>query len=81
MKVRVLLFGPEAARAGCDHVVVNLGPDRTCAAVKSAVAQTCENLGEDVLSARIALNGRFAADEQVVRDGDEVAVIGMVSGG
>lgn len=81
MTVRVLLFGPEASKAGRDHVIVQLVADRTCGAVKAAVTRSCEPIAESVGAARIALNGKFADDEQIVSDGDEVAVIGMVSGG
>ena len=81
MTLRVLIFGPFAARAGRDHVPVTLADDRTCAAVLREVAQACPTLAPMLTGARLAVNSRFAEAGQVVREGDEVALIGMVSGG
>jgi molybdopterin converting factor small subunit len=81
MMLRVLIFGPEAARAGRDHVPVTLNEDRTCGAVLRAVALVCPAIAPMLAGARLAVNSKFADAAQVVRDGDEVALIGMVSGG
>ena len=81
MTLRVLIFGPFAAKAGRDHVPVTLANDRSCGAVLRAVAQACPTLAPMLAGARLAVNSQFADAGQVVRDGDEVALIGMVSGG
>lgn len=81
MTLRVLIFGPEAAKAGRDHVAVTLAEDRTCAAILRALAHACPALGPTLTGARLAVNSRFAEPSHIVREGDEVALIGMVSGG
>lgn len=81
MTLRVLIFGPQAAKAGRDHVAVTLAGDRTCAAVIRAIAEACPVLAPTLAGARVAVNSRFADPEHIVREGDEIALIGMVSGG
>ena len=81
MTVRVLLFGPEAAAAGKRHVEVTVPHNATCASVKAAIAAVEPVLAASVAAARLAVNGEFAGTEQRVGPGDEVALIGMVSGG
>jgi molybdopterin converting factor small subunit len=87
MKVRVLLFGPEAAAAGRDCVTVNAAADSgagaiTCGQLSGLLADACPALRPSLATARFAVNGEFApSPETPVREGDEVALIGLVSGG
>lgn len=80
MRVRVLLFGPAADAAGQGAVEVQLDADRTCAAVLDALARM-RGLGPLVPSCRLAVNHEFAPPHRTIRDSDEVALIGLVSGG
>ena len=81
MEVRVLLFGAEAAAAGRADVRVRVDGACTCATVKRELARALPALAGMVGSARVAVNAEFAPPEQPIKDGDEVALIGMVSGG
>ncbi len=80
--VEVLLFGPLAARAGADRVTVPVpGLPLPCEAVREAVARAHPELSESLSLHRFAVNARFVPEDHPVEAGDEVALIGMVSGG
>ncbi len=82
MTVTVRLFGAEAQAAGCDELVLQLPGDRsTCAAVREAIIQRFPKLSAATRHARLAVNYDYADDGRTVAPGDEVALIGMVSGG
>lgn len=81
MDVRVRLFGAEAAAAGQDSLTVTLTQPATCRDVVDALARSCPALQGLLAGTRVALNHEFAAPDDPVRPGDEVALIGLVSGG
>ena len=80
VKIGVLLVGAEAAAAGASRIDVTLDQGGTCEDLR-------ERLGEHAAlrpllkTARFAVNSEFVASDHPVRAGDEVALIGMVSGG
>jgi molybdopterin converting factor small subunit len=82
MTIDVLLFGPMAARAGTGRIRVRL-PEAppTCSSLREALARDRPELADHLPLHRFAVNARFAGEETVIREGDEVALIGMVSGG
>lgn len=81
MMVRVLLFGPEAAAAGRAFVDADAPPGATSADIKAAVARACPAVAPLLGPARLAVNAEFVPDGRAVCPGDEVALIGLVSGG
>jgi molybdopterin converting factor small subunit len=82
MRVEVLLFGPLADAAGGDRVLIETDCDRpTSREVLDALADRRPELRGSLATCRLAVNHAFAADETPVEPGDEVAVIGLVSGG
>lgn len=81
MRVEVLLFGAEAAAAGCDRVAVEACEGAGTHEVKEMLGAAYPALRPFLGAARLAVNCEFAGSETVVRAGDEVALIGMVSGG
>ncbi|MCA9287173.1 MAG: MoaD/ThiS family protein [Phycisphaerales bacterium] len=81
MRVRVLLFGDEARRAGCDHVDVELDDGAAAADVRAAVERACPALAGSIGHVRLARNNAFAGPDEAIRAGDELALIGLVSGG
>ncbi len=79
--MRVLLFGPEAAAVGAPHVDLDLSLPCDCAQVRERLARAAPELAPALASARFAVNHAFADDSHTVHPGDEVALIGLVSGG
>lgn len=81
MRVRVLLFGPLAARLNRREEVLELDAPATAADVYRhyAVADAALGaLGRDVL---LAVNAEFAAPETPLAEQDEVALLPPMSGG
>ena len=79
--VQVRLFGAEAEAAGQPSVVVQVPQGADCAAVREALRGAAPSLAPLLGHARFAVNSAYAPDATIVRDGDEVALIGLVSGG
>lgn len=81
MRVEVLLFGPQAAAAGARVVAVEVASPASASGVRSALSAACPALTPSLGGSRLAVNRAIAADDTPVSPGDEVALIGMVSGG
>lgn len=81
MRTRVLLFGPFAAAAGASSVEVEAGASPTAGEVLASLPRASEALTPLMPGARLAINCAFADPAAIVREGDEVALIGLVSGG
>ena len=82
MRCTILLFGPEARDAGHRSVTVETaGSEPSCEQLRMALASEVPVLAERLPSCRFAVNQEFATDALVVKSGDEVALIGAVSGG
>lgn len=80
MRVEVLLFGAEREAAGSDRAVVEVS-HATCAGVREGLVRQHPVLVRFLGAARLAVNGEFAGEGQAIEAADEVALIGMVSGG
>ena len=81
MQLTVLLFGPQARLADAKSLVVGVDKGATAADVLKALIVACPVLGESIGSSRLAINQEFAAPGDAVSADDELALIGMVSGG
>ncbi len=81
MDVTVKLFGAEAESAGRASVVVDVADGADCRAVRAALVAACPSLEPLLSHARFAVNNAYATDATVIARGDEVALIGLVSGG
>ena len=82
MRINVLLFGPQATLAGARSVeVVVVADSPTVSDVLIALRETAPTLTDSLTSSRLAVNHRFASSDHAIQQGDEVALIGMVSGG
>lgn len=81
MEVRVLLFGPEADALGRREAPVEVPEPVTCARLKDALRRAHPALAPYLPAGRVAVNASFASPETRIAPGDEVALIGLVSGG
>jgi molybdopterin converting factor small subunit len=81
MMVRVLLFGAEAAAVGRSEIDIHVDPPVTPASLLSALGREHAPLRPTVGACRVAVNHRFASTGHEIAPGDEVALIGLVSGG
>lgn len=77
MKVRVFLFGNEQERVGKQSVEVEV---ESPARAREVFRVLCEKWPE-LKGARLAVNHAFSTGDEVIRANDELALIGMVSGG
>lgn len=82
MKIQVLLFGPLSAELGRSSVELELSSDPpTGADVRRALAEAEPGIAPLLPSHRFARNHEIVSDDEPLAAGDEVALIGMVSGG
>ena len=82
MTVTVLLLGPQAQLAGRREIAVDVADDvATADAVLEALGDAAGERRDSLRTSRLAVNHEFATEETVINPGDEVALIGMVSGG
>ncbi len=82
MEWTIQLFGPPAQAAGRSEVRVSLdGAAPTSAHLRVLLPEVEPTLRPFMRACRLAVNHRYAPDEQLLRPGDELALIGMVSGG
>lgn len=82
MELMVRLFGPQAVLVGSRALTVTLPAEQaTVSELRGALREQAPLLRPSLESSRIAVNSEFAADADCVRSGDEVALVGMVSGG
>jgi MoaE-MoaD fusion protein len=81
MRIVIRLFGPEAQRLGRREVAVNAAEPVTCGALTDLLGKQHPELAANLPRCRLAVNHKFADRDDLVREGDEVALIGQVSGG
>lgn len=83
MRVEVLLFGPYAEKAGSRAVSMELADpmQRTAGGVLELLAKQHPELREMLAAAVLAVNHKAVRPSHPVRENDELAVIGLVSGG
>jgi molybdopterin converting factor small subunit len=82
MLARVKLFGPLSQAVGQAELSFPLpGTSPTCSALRAVIVSSEPRLTGLLEGCRFAVNGRFAAEEQLLAETDEIALIGFVSGG
>lgn len=81
MEIDVLLFGPASDAAGADRVRLSLHEGCSAADALAILAERQPRLRPFVECGRLAVNHAFAPPATLLRPGDEVALIAMVSGG
>lgn len=81
-KVRVLLFGAAADKAGTRELELPADEGATTLGeLWASLSRRHPGLSSMRGSLAFAVNGEYASDEDPVRPGDEVAVLPPVSGG
>ncbi|EMI58486.1 MoaD/ThiS family protein [Rhodopirellula sallentina] len=81
-ELRVLVFGPQAKTAGVDCLrlgTINF-PIRADE-VLSMIAEQYPEIAPTLGVSRVAINHEFAESGSVIKPSDEVALIGLISGG
>ena len=81
MRVRLLSFGPWKARFPAAGLWVELAGGGRVADLTQALVDDGTFSAGAMRSAAVAVNLEYAAPEQLLRDGDEVAILPPVSGG
>lgn len=81
MRVNVLLFGPLTRSASSDRVCVEVPGETTTAAEVLQALESQTSFPGGLSGYRLAVNHAFANGDTPITECDEVAIIGMVSGG
>jgi len=83
MTVTVRLFGPQARMVDRDSVAIELPEtEPTCARLREALSEAAPSLNGSLPGSRFAVNYEYVVDETTsLYADDEIALIGMVSGG
>jgi molybdopterin converting factor small subunit len=81
MLVRVLVFGPLKFDLGGPSIDIDLPEPGTVASLRLALAARFPSRAALLRTARLAINQAFAAPDQPIRAGDEIALIELVGGG
>jgi molybdopterin synthase catalytic subunit len=83
MRLNILLFGPMADIAGSRVLRLEVPEANSLCAtgVLRLLGDRYPLLRPMLTSSRLAINSQFAAPDDAVAESDELALIGMVSGG
>lgn len=81
MNIHILFFATLKDRAGRDRLMLVLDEPITVSALKQRLAHDVPDLSPGLPTALVSINKEFAFPEDLVHDGDEVALFPPVSGG
>ena len=81
MSIKILFFASLKERVGARSVELELPEGTSAASLKARLAQIYPSLAPAMASIVVAINHEFAADEELIPDGAEVALFPPVSGG
>jgi molybdopterin converting factor small subunit len=81
MLITVKLFGREAEITGCSQLSLTLDDAATCGQLRIALGKHEPSLATYLPTCRFAVNHEFVGDDHPLQEPDEVALIGLVSGG
>lgn len=78
----VLVFGMQAHAVGSDRLMLtSIDSPIAAADVLTLIAETHPDLSASIGASRLAVNHEFATPETLIHEGDEVALVGLISGG
>lgn len=81
MQVHILLFGPAKDLVGAAELELEIPSQATVKDLRASLVKTAPGLTRPLAAVRIAVNNEFAAEDRVIKPGDEIAIIPPVSGG
>lgn len=82
MQIHVKLLGVVAQMMARREILLDFATEQvTCDALKKRLLIDCAEHSRVLSACRLAVNHEFAPPDQMVHERDEVALIGMVSGG
>ena len=81
MLIRVKLFAVARDLAGTGELEMNLPPSSTVSTLRAALAERVPALAPLLPHMQIAVDSRYATDDEPISPQSEVAVIPPVSGG
>lgn len=81
MQVKILFFATLKDRAGQAQTTLTLPDGADVAALRAALASALPGLTPALPTALVSVNHEYAFSEDVLKDGDEVALFPPVSGG
>lgn len=81
MLVSVQLFAAARDRIGRSSIQVEVGEGATVHELRCRLSEDYQQLSDIVPRAMVAVNTEYARDDQLLRAGNEVALIPPVSGG
>jgi molybdopterin converting factor subunit 1 len=81
LTITVLFFGPAKDAAGGGNTTLSFSAFATVRDVRLRLVERSPEMAGLLATSRIARNRSFAADDEPLADGDELAVIPPVSGG
>ena len=81
MNVEVKFFALAQQQAGCESLAMELAEGCTVGDLRRQIASTIPAVADLLDHTMIAVNHKYAANEEVLVDGAEVAIIPPVSGG
>ena len=79
MAVQVLFFGATAAIVGTRSIEIDIGSETTAAVVLKDILKRFPAMSSHKLN--ISINQQYASGNEIIRDGDELAIFTSVSGG
>ncbi|TWU11109.1 MoaD/ThiS family protein [Allorhodopirellula heiligendammensis] len=80
--LQVLVFGPQAHSVGTDRLhIADVHVPITASSLLSKISDAYPDLAASIGLSRIAINHQFAAPEQLISLDDEIALVGLISGG
>lgn len=80
MKVNILLFGISKEIVGASSKEVNINSEFTVQKLRELLLQQYPEM-RNLKSVMIAVNQKYVADDHLISENDEVAIIPPVSGG
>lgn len=81
MKIKVKFFALYRQLAGKEEITLQLPPDTIVSKLEAKLLEDYPRIKNSSLKPLVAVNAEYAGHEQVLKDGDVVAILPPFSGG